>query len=98
MTVAKSWAHGPIQSPQIADALELVEARLARQVQSREPLLTDISSYLIGSGGKRVRPAVTILVFRACGGRELADIVDVAAALELIHSASLLHDDIIDGS
>lgn len=79
-------------------ALELVEARLAGQVRSRESLLTDISTYLIGSGGKRVRPAVTILIFRACGGQSLDDIVDVAAALELIHSASLLHDDIIDGS
>jgi len=97
-TTAKSPAHRSIQTPQIAEALELVEVRLMGQVQSREVLLTDIANYLIGSGGKRVRPAVTILIFRACGGRELSDIVDVAAALELIHSASLLHDDIIDGS
>jgi octaprenyl-diphosphate synthase len=82
----------------MAAALELVEARLAEQIQSREGLLTGISTYLIGSGGKRVRPAVTMLVFRACGGRTLDDIVDIATALELIHSASLLHDDIIDGS
>jgi octaprenyl-diphosphate synthase len=76
----------------------MVESRLATQMQSREDLLSDVADYLIGSGGKRVRPMVTLLVFRACGGRELGDIVDVAAALELIHSASLLHDDIIDGS
>jgi octaprenyl-diphosphate synthase len=76
----------------------MVESRLAAQISSREDLLSDISNYLIGSGGKRVRPLVTLLVFRACGGCELQDIVDVAAALELIHSASLLHDDIIDGS
>jgi octaprenyl-diphosphate synthase len=82
----------------IAYGLELVEARLATQLQSREPLLTDISTYLIGSGGKRVRPAVTLLIFRACGGGSLDDIVDVATALELIHSATLLHDDIIDAS
>lgn len=82
----------------MAAALELVEARLAQQIQSREGLLTDIATYLIGSGGKRVRPAVSLLIFRACGGRRLDDIVDVATALELIHSASLLHDDIIDGS
>lgn len=84
--------------PTLATALDLVEARLAEQLQSREGLLTDISTYLIGSGGKRVRPTMTVLVFRACGGRELVDIVDIATALELIHSASLLHDDIIDGS
>jgi octaprenyl-diphosphate synthase len=84
----------------VAPELDLVEQRLAGLVRSREPLLTEISRYLISSGGKRIRPAVTILVFRACGGqgRNLDDIVDVAAALELIHSASLLHDDIIDGS
>ncbi len=82
----------------LAAALERVEARLATQLRSREPLLAEISDYLIGSGGKRVRPAVTLLVFRACGGGELDDIVDVAVALELIHSASLLHDDIIDGA
>ncbi|MFN8625383.1 MAG: polyprenyl synthetase family protein [Candidatus Binatia bacterium] len=84
--------------PTMAAALELVEARLAEQIQSREELLTGISTYLIGSGGKRVRPAVTVLMFRACGGGALDDIVDIASALELIHSASLLHDDIIDGS
>jgi octaprenyl-diphosphate synthase len=86
----------------LAEALELVEARLAERVISREPVLTDISNHLIGSGGKRVRPTVTLLVYRACGGnqrgRDIHDIVDVAAALELIHSATLLHDDIIDGS
>ena len=44
-----------------------------------------------------MRPAVVLLMFRACGGTDPTDIVDLAAALELIHSASLLHDDIIDG-
>jgi len=82
----------------MAEVLDRVEARIAERLRSREPLLTEISNYLITSGGKRVRPAVTILVFRACGGTEVDDIVDVAAALELIHSATLLHDDIIDDS
>jgi geranylgeranyl pyrophosphate synthase len=101
---AKNPARGRFEVPDVslAEALDLVEARLAERVGSREPLLTDISTYLIGSGGKRVRPMVTLLVFRACGGnqsaRDLRDIIDVAAALELIHSATLLHDDIIDGS
>ena len=91
-------AHTQADEPTLGAALEMVEAQLAAQIRSREELLSDISNYLIGSGGKRVRPMVTLLVFRACGGRELRDMVDVAAALELIHSASLLHDDIIDGS
>ncbi len=82
----------------LSDAMELVEARLTQLLDSREPLLTEISAYLVDSGGKRVRPAVTLMIFRACGGEKLDDIVDVATALELIHSATLLHDDIIDNS
>jgi octaprenyl-diphosphate synthase len=82
----------------VARELERVEERLAEVLRSQEPLLTEIADYLIRSGGKRVRPAVMLLAFRACGGDDLTDIVDAAVALELIHSASLLHDDIIDGS
>jgi octaprenyl-diphosphate synthase len=82
----------------VAEELEIVERRLAGLLQSREETLSEISRHLIGAGGKRVRPAVTLLVFRACGGDDLRDVADVAVALELIHSASLLHDDIIDGS
>ena len=81
----------------VAAELEQVERRLTSILKSREPLLNEIGHYLIGAGGKRVRPAVVLLVFRACGGQNLADMIDVATALELIHSASLLHDDIIDG-
>ena len=82
----------------VGEELQLVEQRLGELLRSREGRLTDIAGYLIGGGGKRARPAVTLLVFRACGGSMLRDVVDVAVALELIHSASLLHDDIIDGS
>ncbi|MBI3303345.1 MAG: polyprenyl synthetase family protein [Deltaproteobacteria bacterium] len=81
----------------IAPELQRVEEKLAHLLHSRESLLTDISRYLISAGGKRVRPAVALIVFKACGGEDTRDMVDVAVALELIHSASLLHDDIIDG-
>lgn len=81
----------------MAAELEHVERRLSSLLHSREPLLNEISQYLIEAGGKRVRPAVVLLMFRACGGENITDIVDIATALELIHSASLLHDDIIDG-
>jgi octaprenyl-diphosphate synthase len=78
--------------------LELVEENLKRSVRSAEAALTDISSYLIQGGGKRIRPMVTLLAFRVFGGEKLEDIVDIATALELIHTATLLHDDIIDGA
>ena len=77
--------------------LEQVERRLRSLLHSREPLLNEIGHYLIGAGGKRARPAVALLMFRACGGGDATDMIDIATALELIHSASLLHDDIIDG-
>lgn len=81
----------------IATELTQVEEKLTDLLVSREPLLSEIAMHLIGGGGKRVRPAVALLVFKACGGDSVVDMVDVAVALELIHSATLLHDDIIDG-
>jgi octaprenyl-diphosphate synthase len=81
----------------VTEELQRVERQLAVRIQSREPLLNEIGNYLIGAGGKRVRPAVVLLMFRACGGEDPTDIIDIATALELIHTASLLHDDIIDG-
>ena len=76
--------------------LELVEKNLTHAIRSREQMLTDISGYLIHGGGKRVRPLITLLSFLALGGKKTRDIVDIATAIELIHTATLLHDDIID--
>lgn len=101
LSVARTdHAHQPAPQPLalVARELELVEQRLSELLRSREARLTDISTYLIDAGGKRARPAITLLVFRACGGKNLTDAIDIAVALELIHSASLLHDDIIDDS
>ncbi len=77
--------------------LALVEARVREAIRSQEPLLTDIAAYVIEAGGKRIRPLVALLANRAVGGHNLTETVDMAAALELIHSATLLHDDINDG-
>jgi octaprenyl-diphosphate synthase len=82
----------------VADELDLVEANLTRSIRSAEPALTDIAGHLISGGGKRVRPMITLLAFKAFGGKKVEDIVDIATALELIHTATLLHDDIIDGA
>jgi geranylgeranyl pyrophosphate synthase len=82
----------------VAEELELVEENLTRSVRSAEQTLTDIASHLICGGGKRVRPMITLLAYRALGGKTVEDIVDIATAIELIHTATLLHDDIIDGA
>lgn len=82
----------------VHDDLLLVEKRIAEVIRARESKLTEISDYLINAGGKRIRPAVSLLVFRACGGQDVTDMVDLCVALELIHTATLLHDDIIDSN
>lgn len=86
-----SWDFG------VAEELASVEARIRETIVSEEPLLHDIARYVIEAGGKRIRPMVTLLAFRALGGTDLRQAIDLSAALELIHSATLIHDDINDG-
>jgi octaprenyl-diphosphate synthase len=78
--------------------LQAVETRLLSLLDCHEQLISEICRYLVAGGGKRIRPNFILLVYRACGGTDenLPDAVDAAVALELIHSATLLHDDIID--
>lgn len=77
--------------------LEMVEEEIRRSVVSQQELLTEISMHVISSGGKRIRPGVVILAFRAVGGSDASKVIGLAAAFELIHSATLIHDDINDG-
>lgn len=81
----------------VAREMALVEARIRESIVSEEPLLQDIARYVIEAGGKRIRPLVTLLSFQALGGKDVRQAIDLAAALELIHSATLIHDDINDG-
>lgn len=75
----------------------MVDARIREMVKSQERILTEASLHVIDAGGKRLRPTVTILAFRALGGTDIEKIADIAAGFELIHSATLVHDDINDG-
>jgi geranylgeranyl pyrophosphate synthase len=78
--------------------LAAVETKLSRLLDSKEPIIAEICHYLVDAGGKRLRPTFIMLVYRACGGADARadEPIDAAIALELIHSATLLHDDIID--
>jgi geranylgeranyl pyrophosphate synthase len=78
--------------------LAAAEAKLARLLDSNEPIIAEICHYLVDAGGKRLRPTFILLVHRACGGSDttVEQAIDAAIALELIHSATLLHDDIVD--
>src|SRR3989304_2774946 len=58
-----------------------VEKKLRETIVSEEPLLTDIASYVIDAGGKRIRPIVTLLSFQALGGKDIHQAVDPATAL-----------------
>jgi geranylgeranyl pyrophosphate synthase len=81
----------------IKKELQLVDDKLHEMVKSQEKVLTEASLHVIDAGGKRIRPIVTILAYKAFGGTDIKKIVDIAAGFELIHSATLVHDDINDG-
>jgi octaprenyl-diphosphate synthase len=80
----------------ISADLEEVEKEIDDNINSPVPLVYQISKYLLGSGGKRIRPSVLILSSGACGLENGGNRITSAAALELIHTASLLHDDVVD--
>jgi octaprenyl-diphosphate synthase len=79
----------------VARELIRVEQRLAGFAQGAAAPLPALTGHLVGSGGKRVRPLILLLSARACGVEPEAA-VPLATAAELVHSASLLHDDVVD--
>ncbi len=78
--------------------LRLVEETLRESVKSESPLLNEIAMHVIAAGGKRIRPAICVLSYKAVGGTEknITSAIDASVAVELIHSATLIHDDITD--
>ena len=68
------------------------------QIKSEVPLIPLLSEYLINSGGKRIRPALTILFSKLFGYNYGSRHINLSACIELIHMASLLHDDVVDES
>jgi octaprenyl-diphosphate synthase len=82
----------------VADDLDAV-SRLIRERMSSEhaPRIPEISAHLIEAGGKRLRPILTLAAARLCG-YEGVDHVKLAATVEFIHTATLLHDDVVDES
>jgi geranylgeranyl pyrophosphate synthase len=92
---------GAVFPPTVTARLADVEARLLQQAESRDDRLSQWTRHSIESGGKRVRPMLVLCAFEACGGKALGPealhaAVDSAVALELVHTASLVHDDIMD--
>ncbi len=90
--LSKATFFDPVQ-----ELIQKVEARMRSQADKNHPELAAAIYHLLSSGGKRIRVAITLLV----GGMVHADIerlVTLAASIELLHTATLVHDDLIDGS
>jgi len=81
----------------IADDLRAVDVVIQGRLQSEVALIRNIADYIIGGGGKRLRPALLILASGACGYRGRRH-HELAAVIEFIHTATLLHDDVVDES
>lgn len=83
----------------IASELALVEEEFERQARSNIQVIAYLGDYLRASGGKRVRPALTILANYAVGGdASRFNSIRMAAVMEFLHTATLVHDDIIDNA
>tara|TARA_R110000782_G_scaffold187669_1_gene277803 strand:+ start:178 stop:1146 length:969 start_codon:yes stop_codon:yes gene_type:complete len=81
----------------VADDFDAVNQLIIRQLHSRVPLVEKIGSYIISAGGKRLRPLVVLLSARACGMTDPRH-HSLAAIIEFLHTATLLHDDVVDTS
>jgi geranylgeranyl pyrophosphate synthase len=81
----------------VQEQIKLVEERIRIQADDNHPDLRAALEHLLSSGGKRVRPTVVLLVGNMLGAEE-EKLITVGAAIELLHTATLVHDDLIDGS
>jgi octaprenyl-diphosphate synthase len=84
----------------VAQDLEEVDALIRRRLDSDVPLVRQIAEYIVAGGGKRLRPALLLLACGAAGYREgsAGRRLQLAAVVEFIHTATLLHDDVVDES
>ena len=81
----------------VQDSIRQVEDRMRHVTNGHHPDLKAALDHIISSGGKRIRPAVTLLTGDMLGA-ERDKIVSLAGAIELLHTATLIHDDLIDGA
>ncbi len=99
MNTAPSPSSTPSASPLslVAADMEAVDRLIADRLHSTVPLVGDVATYLISAGGKRLRPALLLLVAGAIGYTHTHRHT-LAAVVEFIHTATLLHDDVVDES
>jgi octaprenyl-diphosphate synthase len=80
----------------IDKSLQAVDDLLLSVTESTVPLLSETSAHILAAGGKRLRPRLVLLAYTAVGGTKPDEAVPLAAAVEIIHTATLVHDDIND--
>jgi len=85
-----------ILQPIAADLLA-VDSLIRERLASGVPMVAQVAEYIVAGGGKRLRPALVLLACDACGFRGPARL-ELAAVVEFIHTATLLHDDVVDDS
>lgn len=78
--------------------LEQVNGIISERLSSQIPLVEEIGEHLIAAGGKRLRPILVILAHKACNGTPYKGVFELATIIEFLHTATLLHDDVIDVS
>lgn len=81
----------------VADDMHAVDQMIQQRLHSDVVLINQIGHYIVNSGGKRLRPMLVLLAARAAGYTGTRHI-DLAAVIEFIHTSTLLHDDVVDGS
>jgi len=79
----------------VGDDLAAVEAAIRREIASPVPLIQEMGGYIAGAGGKRLRPILLLLAARIAGYQGARG-VRLACAVELLHTATLIHDDVVD--
>ena len=98
--ISKDTPHGPPSlAPLVAllaEDMKQVNERIIARIASDVPLVPELAGHLIAAGGKRLRPLLTLAGADLAGGSPHA--IGLATAVEFIHSATLLHDDVIDDS
>ncbi|MGV6850357.1 MAG: polyprenyl synthetase family protein [Marinibacterium sp.] len=83
---------------EVADDMNAVNGLIRDRMASRHaPRIPEVTAHLVGAGGKRLRPMLTLAAARMCG-YEGPDAIKLAATVEFIHTATLLHDDVVDES
>ena len=94
-------SNSPLDLAQILNVvsfdIELLESKILRDVKTEIPLLNNVTEHILSSGGKRLRPALVFLGAEMFGGVDQR-VMQAAQVIEYLHTATLLHDDVVDGA